>query len=193
MTSNVIESEVVLFLLIDRGSVLTLQARAQHAEHITQARTRSLTDSGQEITNRVRRTSVSGKAPVFTHCTKYLLPGNDMTQGRAVEIEKPVSEEEYKAAIPFMGTVSVKYRHSIRIPGAIMEVDHMIPVGSTRGGNFIKVDIEGGRQDQVPHYLELLDKYGITVARNLTAEGIKEGKNLGGKLMSGPEYNHAAK
>lgn len=195
--SNVIESEVVLFLLIDRVSAATLNARVQHGDAITQARVFARTDSGQEITTRVRRSVLAGKSPAYTQCTKYLLPGNDMTQGQCVEIESAIDETQFRAALPFMDTMSVKVRHSIRhnlrIPGPVLEIDHMVPAGGKSGGEFIKVDIEGGVKAHIPAYLKILENNGIRVVRNLTEEGIKEGKNLGGKLMSGPEYNHAAK
>lgn len=195
--SNVVESEVVLFLLIDRVSAATLNARVQHGDAITQARVFARTDSGQEITTRVRRSVLTGKSPVYTQCTKYLLPGNDMSQGQCVEIESEINEEQFKAAIPFMDTVSVKVRHSIRhnlrIHGPVLEIDHMVPAGGKQGGEFIKVDIEGGQKVHIPAYLKVLENNGIRIVRNLTEEGIKEGKNIGGKLMSGPDYNHAAK
>lgn len=191
-SSNVIESEVVLFLLIDNLSAAALNARARMADAITQARTRSLTDSGQEITNRVRRSVLAGKDPVYTQCTKYLLPGNDMSQGHCVEIETEIDEAQYKAAIPFMSTMSVKFRHSVSCPPVRLEIDHMVPVGRTGGGEFIKVDIEGGTQDQVARYLEALARAGIKVLRNLTEEGKAKSENIGGKMMGGPDYNHAA-
>jgi hypothetical protein len=190
MASNVIESEVVLFLLIDASSVAALQTRAHQAAYIVQARTRSLTDSGQEITNRVRMTARAGQPPEYSQCTKYLLPGNDMTQGQCVEIETPVVKEQYDAAVKFMNTISVKYRHSFRFRNVMIEIDHMVPYGKKGGGELIKVDIEGGRKDDIPDYLNRLRELGIRVTRNLTEEGIKAGKNIGGKLMSGPEYNH---
>lgn len=197
MTSNVVESEVVLFLLIDKPSIMMLQARAHSAAYIVQARTRSLTDSGQEITNRVRMTRPGGGNAEYTACTKYLLPGNDMTQGQCVELDLPCSKDQYEAAVKFMGTISIKYRHSVRhnlrIPGPVLEIDHMVPRGSVQGGELIKVDIEGGVQRAVPDYLRMLENYGIKVVRNLTADGLKEGCNLGGKMMAGPDYNHAIK
>jgi hypothetical protein len=191
MASNVIESEVVLFLLIDRASAVALQSRAGHAQYIVQARTRSLTDSGQEITNRVRQTARAGTPTEYTQCTKYLLPGNDMTQGQCVEIETPIAKEQYDAAVKFMNTISVKYRHSFRFRNVTIEIDHMVPVGEQVGKEFIKVDIEGGKQSDVPDYLARLQEIGIRVFRNLTEEGIAAKVNIGGKLMSGPEYNHA--
>lgn len=191
MSSNVIESEVVLFLLIDRPSVMMLQARAHSAAYIVQARTRSLTDSGQEITNRVRMTRLSGQNAEYSACTKYLLPGNNMTQGQCVEIEHPVTKDQYDAAVKFMGTISIKYRHRLPVQGAMMEIDHMVGRGAQQGGELIKVDIEGGKQELVPEYLARLAQHGIKVVRNLTAEGMKEGRNIGGQLMGGPDYNHA--
>lgn len=191
MASNVIESEVVLFLLIDKPSIMMLQARAHSAAYIVQARTRSLTDSGQEITNRVRMTRKGNQNAEYSACTKYLLPGNDMTQGQCVEIEHPVSKEQFDAAVKFMGTISIKFRHRLPVQGVVLEIDHMVGRNAQQGGELIKVDIEGGSKEEIPTYLAKLAQHGIKVVRNLTAEGIKEGKNIGGKLMGGPDYNHA--
>jgi hypothetical protein len=171
------EDEICLFMLFGSGTVGLLNARRKESQFIFQAEVNSTTDEGLRITNRVRGIGLpgSGKPNVYTQATKYRLPrAEGSVSSSCIEQEKAIDAESFGAVIRFMPTVHHKYRHTFELENGLkIEVDHYCNAGDNVGGQFGKVDIENGNEQDIPLYLETLRKLGIAYTQLINPPGVE--------------------
>lgn len=161
------ENEIAFFFAADAATIERFKSWNEYLS-ITQSECYSNTADGMRITNRVRRTeSVGGEGGViFEAATKYRLPLKDGVS-RCVEIEKPITEDEYAMTLPFGEKIYQKRRFVFSVDGYAADLDWYFEKEKGDYGDFCKLDInlpeEGLPKSKIITLLKALPENGIVI------------------------------
>lgn len=162
------ENEMALFFAVDANTVIKFRERDTYLM-ITQSECYSNTASGMRITNRVRRTEHCGEGGgeiIHEAATKYRLPLKNNVS-RCVEIEKPITKEEYEMTLPFGEKIYQKRRFSFSLDGYEADLDWYFEKETQDFGAYCKMDInipaEGLSKGRTIALLKNLPSHGIVI------------------------------
>lgn len=162
------ENELAFFFKFDQKTYDFLKSQERYLL-LTQSEVNSTTKKGLRVTNRVRRTDYVGlgKETVFESATKYRLPLDENMISSSVELEKVITEDEFKMSLPFGESLFVKRRIEFEIAGYFAELDWYVEKESKDLGYFAKLDINvtsaGLTKEQKTYLLQSLPEIGITI------------------------------